>query len=683
MTSGADENPLPSDPDEERRYRAVLALEAGPPVGQAALLAALSDTSWRVRAAAVERLAEGDDSPVPALVEALGSEGGAGRRGAAAEALARLGSRAVPSLIGALAAPAWEVRTAAAEVLGRVGDPRGVLPLAERLGDAEANVRVAAAEALGELGGPGAAPALLEALEREDPPLRQAALDALLRLRAAPPLATLEALAADRTLRRSALRLLGLRDEPGAWPLLAEALADRSPAVREAALAGLWQQRARRAPEELEGLAAAVRKVGARVPGLADQCARSLHLGERATAAGALCALRWLADPRQAAAVAAAAEDEGLRVLAAEALEALGAGLRDAIGPTLPDLHPGPRAAALLALARVGDPGVSPLIAAELASDDEPVRSAAIEAAGRLGDVRALPPLCALLGHADPGVSGAAVAALVQMAGRSEGNRSAVLAACRRGRAPGPAVLRLLGRIGDERDVDAVRRGLRTGPVPSRAAAAAALASLGARGVKVPQAPELLEALRAADPVLRAAGARAAGAMLEVGLPWAEATRALAAALGDVEPAVRAAAAHALGRSGARELGPALASLAADSSAPAEVAVAAVQALSRLGDPDPVVLQAAAHHPDPEVVKEAVRAAAGLRGPAAGALLLAAARHPRWDVRRAAAAALGERRDPGLLAQVRRLRDEERDPLVGEALAAAVERLESASGAEP
>jgi len=140
---------------------------------------------------------------------------------------------------------------------------------------------------------------------------------------------------------------------------------------------------------------------------------------------------------------------------------------------------------------------------------------------------------------------------------------------------------------------------------------------------------------------------------------------------------VRSAAALAIGRCGATEYAGALARLAGDPSAPAEAAAAAVHALAELGLADADVLARAARHGDPEVVKQAVQAAAALPGPAAAGLLLAAGAHPRWDVRRAAARALGERGDRSLLDAIRRLGAAEEDPLVAEALNAALRLLES------
>ncbi|HEX9287955.1 MAG TPA: HEAT repeat domain-containing protein, partial [Anaeromyxobacteraceae bacterium] len=245
---------------------------------------------------------------------------------------------------------------------------------------------------------------------------------------------------------------------------------------------------------------------------------------------------------------------------------------------------------------------------------------------------------------------------------------------------------RLLGRIGDERDVSALRAGIKAPHRGTRVAAAGALAMLGARMLVTGRAPwpELLDALDDGDAAVRAAAAQALGALAPArgaqgGPPqgWSEPTRALAVALGDEEPVVRAAAALALGRCGAAEYAAQLADVAGDPAAAPESAAAAVHALSELGRAEAGVLARAARHSDSEVVKEAVLAAAGIPGAAAADLLLAAAAHPRWDVRRAAASALGARGDRALLAALWQLAACEADPLVAEALDGALRRLEA------
>ncbi|MFN7134353.1 MAG: HEAT repeat domain-containing protein, partial [Myxococcales bacterium] len=177
-------------PDPEVRYRALLELE---PPQLELLLARLSDESWRVRRAAVERLVSLPDraAAVEPLLMKLADGDDAGARNAAAEALTRLGRAALPGLQARLRDPDVDVRKFACDVLGEIGDGGAVPALVQALEDGDCNVRAAAAEALGKLGGPEACAALERQLGEPHDPLVTAALDGLARLRHAPPLATL------------------------------------------------------------------------------------------------------------------------------------------------------------------------------------------------------------------------------------------------------------------------------------------------------------------------------------------------------------------------------------------------------------------------------------------------------------------------------------------------------------
>ncbi len=679
------EDRLGLDDQEERRYRALLEIDPGAPRSLEPLLAALDDPSWRVRNAAAERVARADPGLIlPELVSALGPDASAGRRNAAAAALVALGAPALPVLAEALATGDPELRTAAAEILGDLGDRKGASALAARLRDPDPNVRLAAAEALGKIGGPEALAALHLSLEAGDASMRRAALDALTRLRSALPAHRLAELARDRGLRRSVLRLAGASDDPEALAILVGGAQDPSRSVREAALAALGQRRLR-GTMALDRAEKALRDVGAAV---AESAAAALGADDLAVRAGALVVLRFSGAARHAPAIAAAAEDEQLRSFAAEALEEMGAAAATVLEAELPRLGAAARGVALGALALLGGGGIRDQLLAAAASDDDRLRGPALEALGRLGDPESVGALAPLLEDPDPGVSGAAVASMAQIAARSHAGREAVLAACRSAGTPGtPALYRLLGGVGDARDLAALGASLRSPHRSTRVAAAAALGELGSR-VPPERHPgaQLLGALDDAEAAVRAAAARAFGSIARCrpaggGAPvCAETTRALAAALRDEEPLVRAAAAFALGRCGAAEYAPALSDLAADPAAPAEAVAAAVHALAELGRAEPEVLSSAARHPDPEVVKEAVIAAASVPGHAAAGLLLSAARHARWDVRQAAARALGMRGDRALADEARILALSEDDPLVAEALRDALRTLQEEGG---
>ena len=132
--------------------------------------------------------AEAGEAAVPALVETLKREGGAGRSGAAA-ALARLGpaaSGAVPALIEELRHTDPARRWRAARALGRIGTAAApaVDGLLVTLADPEPSVRLQSARALGRIGedARAAIPGLVRALEDPDPDVKQEALAALSRI---------------------------------------------------------------------------------------------------------------------------------------------------------------------------------------------------------------------------------------------------------------------------------------------------------------------------------------------------------------------------------------------------------------------------------------------------------------------------------------------------------------------
>jgi HEAT repeat protein len=677
--------------DEETRYRAVLALDPDDAGDRAVLLERLADESWRVRTAAVERIAAGADpgAALPGLLGMLSAGPNVGAREAAARAMARAGGAAVPALVERLGGADPDLRQAAAAVLGEIADRRAAPALTARLADADPNVRAAAADALGKIGGRDAVEALRAAVDSDDATLRLSALEALFQLRAslAPPV--LERLLADRTLRRPALRHLGASADAGAIPLIARGLRDPSRSVRDAALAALGQQRSRQAAGALVPLLEEARALARRDPGLSDAWAAGLASDEPFVAAGALAAVAAAGDPRHAPAMLRLAEDEHHRALVEEALDALPPGpeLRAALAGALPALGQLARLTALAALARLGSPAAVESLVREASDPEAYAQAEAIAALGRLVDARGVAPLAGLLGDDASRAAGLASSALVRIALSGPEGRAAVVAALRdrAGADPSAALYRAVGAVGDAEDLALLQAGLLAGAAAHRAAAAAAIGALARRGLLRGPVPELVTALGDRAWPVRAAAARAlsdaAGAGRAGrggpgggGVP-ADALAALRAALADPEPGVRAAGAEALGAAGRAEDAGLLAALAGDPGAPPQVVVAALHALVALGDAPGDVVARAARHDDPEIVKEAVLAAARLPGAAGERVLREAARSPRWDVRKAAARAMAERGDPALGAEAARAAAVDPDPLVARAFADAARAL--------
>ncbi|HEY6002030.1 MAG TPA: HEAT repeat domain-containing protein, partial [Anaeromyxobacter sp.] len=393
---------LARDADEETRYQAVSLLDPADPEDRALLVERLGDPSWRVRSAAVEQIgaSPGGAAALPDLLEALSSGESVGAREAASAALARIGGPAVASLVERLGWEDSNLRQAAAGVLGVVADRRAVAPLTARLADPDPNVRAAAAEALGWIGGAEALEALRAAVESDDRTLRLSALEALQRLGACLPRPSMERLVADRTLRRPALRLLGASDDPDLLPLLSRGLVDPARSAREAALDALGQQRSRRGAEPLAPLLDEIRASARADPGLSDAWAASLRSEEPNVATGALTALGAAGAPRHVQAMLRLAEDDGLRSLVEEVLEALPAGaeLRAALAESLPGLGQVARLTALAALARLGSPAAFESLVREASDPGSYVQAEAVAALGRLSDARGVAPLAGLLG---------------------------------------------------------------------------------------------------------------------------------------------------------------------------------------------------------------------------------------------------------------------------------------------
>jgi HEAT repeat protein len=217
-------------------------------------------------------------------------------------------------------------------------------------------------------------------------------------------------------------------------------------------------------------------------------------------------------------------------------------------------------------------------------------------------------------------------------------------------------------------------------------------------------ASDMVSLLGSTDTDVRVAAAQALGSVHGDH----EGASALAFALTDEEPAVRAAACRSLGALGAPLSVSALLSATSDGSplvrASAVAALVSLDnpvALSRLRaviveDPVPaVVVQAIAGlggsgleqdltmlmslctSDDWEVVKAAARALCKFRKHRATAALLGLLGHDRWDVRWAAAEVLAERGDATALVPLHAALDAEDDPLVRQILSDAVRKLES------
>ncbi len=140
------------------------------PRARQAVLRALRDPSVDVREVAASSLGAAGKEAIPALVAALGDQGGVVRE--AARSLGQIGADAIPAVTAALLdRRSSKRRVGAVSALAAIGPP--ALPtLIDVLEDP--TLRVLAADAIAEMGPPAApaVPALAAALETSNPPTR-------------------------------------------------------------------------------------------------------------------------------------------------------------------------------------------------------------------------------------------------------------------------------------------------------------------------------------------------------------------------------------------------------------------------------------------------------------------------------------------------------------------------------
>jgi HEAT repeat protein len=647
------------------------------------LLRALGDDDWRVRkeAAAIAPAVERRDEIVATLVAALDETVNIGLRNAAVEALVAIGPDVVGAVIEAMPRLEADARKLAVEVLGGVADARGTAALTVALSDDDANVRVAAAEALGNASLAGdesrelATQALVASLATRDTFLKIAALDSLARLEARLPWSVFEPYSRDPLLRRHAIAAAAGSREPAAVRALAHATGDLSPTIaREAAVvlgdliaAGLDDEPLLEvAREALNGSPA----------GHGNLRRAALDAEDARARAGALLALGLLRDVGDVRTLVEALAEDDVAERADIAVRLFGP---SAVGPLLASASfskPHVRAVAYALAASLEGADVATVRTAlrEGLRDSSPeVLASAIEALGPLGDADDLPRLATLINHEDQRIAAVATNAVSEVAARHADAARAML----RERSFGDETLALacilLGAIASTQalqddDVRLLERALAHDEPQVRRAAVDALSEAGgpAAGDAVVFAladeehEVQLAAVRALgrlgraeplsrvvaharDPVLTAAALRALGS--------ADPEKALDTArplIGQPDPALASAAVEAIGE-------------IVSSVAPPHLAAASEDALF-----------VALDHADPEVVKLALSLVGRRRGARAMARLGLSLDHASWEVRRLAAELLGQDNSPAAQALLRARYEREKDPLVREAIAAAV-----------
>ena len=651
---------------EEERIQLLQEFESRPESGREAFLAALADTSWRVRKAATEGLLlqEPDTELLAQLVEFLGAPDNAGLRNAASETLVGFGDASVDPVLSELESPDGDVRLFCCNILGQLADPRALPALMAALADPVENVRTGAVENLGRFRGPQASEALIRCLESDELALRFAALEALANQAAVIPLETLKRLLEQSILRKAVFDVMASGAYPSGAELMVAGLKDSAKSSREAALRALWMTVVIRGDEVRDRVVALLRGElnEAQLAVLAESLASHDQDVRRAIVAVIAAASRvGTVDP-----LLNLINDEGVYRPLRDSLSFITEPVLDDWLSRFDSLEPNGQAVAALAFGKAKFSAALPLLHRSLRSENGRLIRSAAEAVGDLGDPQSIPDLASLLQHAYPDVREAAEVALESI-GTDHPER--VADAIQTGLASNDpsvraACVRVLGQVaGDESVIDKLLVAL--GDVDAKVRAAAAQALAAAHLAEAGQG--LARAIADED-----AGVRRTVAMALGHYEGADALKALKAALKDPDLWVRSEAARSLGRIGSdaaldvlerafddEQLHPVLAARALEALEESSAARATERAVALLGHTDPDILIAAL-----AVLSRSTRDLASL----VVGELPRLARDEHWNVRSHVAALLGKIASERALSLLQDLLQEERDPLVQKAL---------------
>ncbi len=613
-----------------------------------AVLLALRSSDVKVRSAAIAKASQAADPE--ALVGAVGDPSNHVRRNAAIDALTRAGPRSVPTLVRALRHDDAEVVMFAATILGRTRDPSAVPHLVALLGHADVNVAQAAIESLGRLRAAAAVGPLVATLDR-DPWLAFAAAHALGDIGDARAVPALAARVRDEALGDAVLVALGRIGSREALVTLAEQLLESSgddarfavclraigaaleqnPDDHALLAIDVWAKLATGEASEvhLRMLKLLSAEEGSSTHELEEKHAvieliRVLRLkplyGSLVRAARnpllrellAFCIVSLGPEMASALALGAMSPDAGTRILACNAIGALG--LTAAAAPIerlLRDRDEEVRAAAALAVARVARESCVPSLVAMLEDPSELVRIAAV------GALEAL----------DAAAVAEALASATELSERAHGLALDLMKAC-----PHPAQRPFIRRALED---------------PSPAVRRAAVAAKARQ-----PAADILDDLR---PLLSDHSAEVRReAVLALGRTRSDEARDLLLRQLASDPETRTHTIRALGELGDIAVAPLLASMLDRESAPGRIAI--VGALGDLRDPatEPLLVRMLADA-EAEVRRSAVEALARFGTPTAVRHGLAAARDPEWPVRAAAVELLAPHDGPAALEALERL----------------------------
>jgi HEAT repeat protein len=649
------------------------------PAPFARALAELSAPQWRDRKQAAETLrnliagGEGDErihaEVIERLVEGL-CTGPLDGRAACQEVLRALGTASVPAIEARLAragAPPSVV-----ELLGELGHAGHVPLLAGIAGDPthDANVRAAAAASLGRLGGDDAVATLRQLLRDPSEMIRVYALDALGEARAAIQPRELRDLVAAPHSRKVAATVLGQAKDPEAAVALVELLRDSMPGVRATAAIAVA------ALDRDLGAAAGVASALLAAPPEARERVRELVRHHDAGVRAAAIRLAHLSGDAECVPLLLEVMDDPI---ALERATELVAGLGARANPAL-------LAAAESAARReyvwrlIGaldehavEPPLRSLLAQGLLDPSEDASSAAAEALAVVGDRSCLSALwraMGTLGRVGEAAAEAFAAVLARAGASADGDVELIVGSAWPHEGPlAKNLARVAGALASTRWVPHLVGLLGSSDAGVRVASAQALGQLPGEHEGV---GALAFALADEEPQVRAASCRSLGE-----LRAQSACGSLLAATHDDSPLVRAAAVHAVVTLDNPVALARLRELVVEDPVPA-VVVQAIVGVGRSGlEQDLTMMMSLCLSADHEVVKAAARALGGFRHHRATAALLGLLAHERWDVRWAAAEVLAQRGDATALAPLRGVLERETDALVRQAVVEAIALLEA------
>ena len=683
--------------DEEVRRLAVERLTLLPSAEAIPMLVErLGDSSWRVRKAAIDRLAASPESSEATrrLVAALGDGDSTNRRNAALETLIRCGRKAVRSLVEASHDRDVDVRKQVVDALGGIGDESATDRLTEMLDDPDPNVRGAAADALGTIGSPGSVPSLLAVANRDREDLvRLSALSALARMEASLAASDVPDPFGAPMLRPAACALLGHSDDPEAFERLLKGAADGSRRCREAAFEALLRWVARSDPAETARRIDRIREAVASAPQILPDALERLSSGDLRTRLTLVQFLGLLRRPESVIPILLAGDDEALAEVALSTLEGFGSVAAGILEAAWESFQANSRRLACDLMGRIGGDAAQARLITALLDPDPELRTAAARSLGRRGCASALPALVRRLeaavreGEEEAEEAEAVADALVAIASAKDASESGVvertieLLSCRREGAEERfrlAAARIMGRIGRPEDAATIGFLMSDASAPVRRAALEALARLTPGEVPEP----LRMALADEDPLVRITAASALGSCEDPHF-----VEDLASLGGDEDARVRAAAMRALGRGAAafRKRDPespavsrALSILSEALGDEGPVAMASLEALAALGGPEAARLatRMLGEH-DPELVKVAVGCIRTHGNGEALQELLPLISHPHWLVRAEVIQTLGDRGLERAVPAMLRWLDKEQDDFVRDAILRALKRLET------